>query len=100
MEPEGSSPCSQQPATDPYPEPDPLHNVTPYFPKIHSNIILSSTPKSSIRVVSSLQVFLSEFCIQKNWIPYIHRMKLNRKPHRAVEYKPLGCRKNWETIYT
>jgi hypothetical protein len=48
MEPEGSSPYSQQPATCPYPEPDrsshaPLSNLS----KIHFNIILPSTPGSS-----------------------------------------------------
>jgi hypothetical protein len=33
MEPEGSSSCSQQTATDPYPEL--AHSLPPYFPKIH-----------------------------------------------------------------
>jgi hypothetical protein len=48
MEPEGSSPYSQQPATCSYPEPD---QSSPWLPfnlsKIHFNIILSSTPGSS-----------------------------------------------------
>jgi len=42
METDGSLPCSQHPTTDAYPEPD--VSVPHYFPKIHSNIILSSTP--------------------------------------------------------
>jgi hypothetical protein len=43
-EPEGSSPYSHQPATGPYPEPT---EPTPYLPKIHSDLILPSTPWSS-----------------------------------------------------
>jgi hypothetical protein len=48
MEPEGSSPYTQHPATCPYPEQDqsslrPLPNLS----KIHFNIILPSTPGSS-----------------------------------------------------
>jgi hypothetical protein len=45
MEPEGTWPCSQEPATCPYPEP--IHILKPYFRKIHLNVILPSTPMSS-----------------------------------------------------
>jgi hypothetical protein len=44
MEPEGSSPYTQEPATCPYPEPDPVCATTPNLSKIHFNIILKSTP--------------------------------------------------------
>jgi hypothetical protein len=40
-----SSPCSQEPATVPYPEPDESRSC---FPKIESNINLPSTPRSSV----------------------------------------------------
>jgi hypothetical protein len=41
MEPEGLLLFSQEPATGPYPEPDkPNPHPKPYFPKIHSKIIL------------------------------------------------------------
>jgi len=42
MEHEGSLPCSQQPTTSPCPKPDASSPHPPYFPKIHSNIILPS----------------------------------------------------------
>jgi hypothetical protein len=48
MESEGSLPCPQQPCTVLYlDQMHPVHNFPPCFPKIHSNIILPSTPRSS-----------------------------------------------------
>jgi hypothetical protein len=48
MEPEGSLPCSQDPTTGPIlSQINPVHNFPSYFPNIHSNIILPSTPRSS-----------------------------------------------------
>jgi hypothetical protein len=48
MEPEGSSPYTQEPATCPYPEPDQSSlRSPPNLSKIHFNIILPSTPGSS-----------------------------------------------------
>jgi hypothetical protein len=47
MDPEGSLPCSQEPATSHRPEPDAsIHNFLPHFPKVRSNIVLPSTPRS------------------------------------------------------
>jgi len=46
---DGSLPCSQEHTTGPYPA---VHNFVPYFPKIHSNMIIQSAPVSyvSLRV--------------------------------------------------
>jgi hypothetical protein len=50
MEPEGSLPHSQVPATCPYPKPDqsnPCAPPHPHFLKIYRNIVFPSTPRSS-----------------------------------------------------
>ena len=46
MEPGGSMPPSQGPSNKAYPEPNqPIPPIDTYFFKIHSNIVLPSTPR-------------------------------------------------------
>jgi len=47
MEPKGSFPCSQEPATGILNQINQVHTLQIYFSKIHFNIILLSTPRSS-----------------------------------------------------
>jgi hypothetical protein len=47
MEPEGSFPCSQEPYTDTYPDPDQSSPYHPILSKIHFNIIHPPTSWSS-----------------------------------------------------
>jgi len=62
MEHKGSSPCLQEPTTGPYPELDePVHNFTPYFPKIHSNILLS-TPWRKVKHITNTRMMTHEIC--------------------------------------
>jgi len=53
MEPEGSLPHSQEPATCPYPETDQSSHALPsYFLKIHFSITLRAACNSPISVIS------------------------------------------------
>jgi hypothetical protein len=48
MEPEGSLQCSQKLAIGPYPEPAEFSfPIDPCLPKVHLNVILPLTPRSS-----------------------------------------------------
>jgi hypothetical protein len=49
MEPEGSVPCSQEPATGPIlSQMNPVRSFPPYFSKIRSNAISPPTPRSPV----------------------------------------------------
>jgi hypothetical protein len=48
MGPEGSLQCSQKPAMDPIlSQPNPVRFIDPHLPKVHLNVILLPTPRSS-----------------------------------------------------
>jgi hypothetical protein len=80
METGGSLPCSQQPATGPYPEPDASSPHSPnLFPNVHSNSVFPSMSKSSKRSVSShlshesyiphtpdIPLLMYEYCVTGN----------------------------------
>jgi len=57
----------------------PVHNFTPCFPKIHFNIILPCTPRV-FRVVSSLQVFWSKYCMRFSSLPCVLRACQSHPP--------------------
>jgi hypothetical protein len=48
-EPEGSLPCSQSPPLDPIlGQPNTVRPIDAYLPKVHLNVILPPTPRSSL----------------------------------------------------
>jgi hypothetical protein len=83
MEPEGSLPHSQVPATCPYPE-DPAHTPTPLFLKIHLNIIFPSTPGSPKRTLSL--TFPHQIPVYAS--PFAHTCYMPRPPHSSRFYHP------------
>jgi hypothetical protein len=61
MEPTGSLPCSQEPATSPCSEPDEFRpHLRTYFLKIHSNIVLPGFPSD---LLPSVPTTFYEICI-------------------------------------
>jgi hypothetical protein len=52
MEPEDSLPCTEDTATFPYPEPEQSNLRPPIMFKIHVNIILPSTPRTTKQPLS------------------------------------------------
>ena len=115
METEGSLPNSIQPATCPYPEPDPSSPCPPsYFSNIHFNIILPSTP-GCFKVVSFPQVSPLKPCMHLysphtcympcpsvflTWSPkwYLVRSTEHTASRYAVFSTPLLPRPSWAQI--
>ena len=85
MEPEGSLPRSQVPATRPYlSQFDPVHTPTSHFLEIHLNIILPSTPRSpkwslSLRFPHQNRVYA---------FPLPHTRQMPRPSHSSRFYHP------------
>jgi hypothetical protein len=74
MEPEGSSPYSQQPATCPYPEPDRSSPCPPppsNLSKIHFNITLPSTPGFSKCSPSLSFPHQNPVCTSPPYVPHV-----------------------------
>jgi len=67
MQPEGSLPCSQQPATDPVlSQMHPVHTFPPYFPKIHSNITSLQVVQPKY-LISPLRATYTDYLIHLEW---------------------------------
>jgi hypothetical protein len=85
MEPDGSSPHSQAPATCPILSlPSPVQTPTSHFPKIHLNIILPSAPGSP-------QWYLSPRFPHQNPVhasPFPHTRYMPRPSHSSQCYHP------------
>jgi hypothetical protein len=80
MEPEGSSPYTEEPATCPYPEPDQssLRPPSPNLSNIHFNIILPSMPGSS-KWSPSLRSHQLKPCMLLSSPPYVPHVNLSDK---------------------
>ena len=89
MEPEGSLPQSQVPATCPYPEPARSSpHPTYHFMKIHFNIILPSTPGSlqwplSLRFPHQDPVYASPLP-HTRYMPHLARITNNNAFHSVI----------------
>jgi hypothetical protein len=94
MEPEGSSPYPQLPATCPCPEPTPFPTTLSHFLKIHLNIILPSTPGSP-------QWSLSPRFPHQNPVhnsPLPHTRHMPRPSHSSRFYHPHNIGKEYRSL--
>jgi hypothetical protein len=97
MEPEGSSPCSQKPASGPYPEPAEYSSPYRYFILPSLPIIdmtyctadTKATPASNFRLI---------------WIPLLHNV-VKRVRNRTARFRSVFCSadgygvsKNWVSL--
>jgi hypothetical protein len=89
MEPEGSLPHSQVPATCPImSQLDPVHTPTSLFPKIRLNIILPSTPGSPN------WIFPCDFPTKTLYTPLLSPCALHAHPSHSSNHKQISCRPN------
>jgi len=98
MQPEGSLPCSQQPATGSYPEPDgSIHNFSPHFPNIHSNVIFPSAPRCS-ECSTTFRFPDQNFYAFLIFLSCMLHARPSHRPSKATS----RCRRwrNWETNWS
>ena len=78
------SPSTQQPATESYPEPNPIHTILHHLYMINFNIIQHSTSRSHKRL---LQVARSKCCMIYHVSPFIHYHTLLNMDRRNWDYE-------------
>jgi hypothetical protein len=95
MEAEGSLPCTQAPPLVPMPSHmHPVYTIPPYTPKIHSNIIFPSTPRSS-KWSLLFQVFQPKYCVHFSPLPYPSvNYLLQNKVHFGLPRPTRKCNRN------